>query len=88
MTSVDETLAEFDSAFNWANQVKDAELERWRIMYGFVPDDLRNFLKTRLEKVIAAERDAWIAGTRCFYCGNEMESSPTSNTCASCWETL
>lgn len=41
---------EFDSAFNWADKVRDAELERWRIMYGFEPKDIKSFIKQELAK--------------------------------------
>lgn len=39
---------QFDSAFNWADQVKDSELERWRVMYSFTPDDIKAFIRETL----------------------------------------
>ena len=46
----EEWIKEFNSAFNWAKQIKDAELERWKVMYGFTPNDIKAFIqKTREE---------------------------------------
>lgn len=42
--------AEFDSLFNWADQVKESETERWRLMYGLTPEQLKSFLKETVEK--------------------------------------
>jgi hypothetical protein len=38
----------FDSMFNWADQIKEQELDRWMLMYGFVPDDLKTFIRLLL----------------------------------------
>ena len=38
----------------WADQVKEEEIERWRVMYGFTPEGLRenikSFIRALLEK--------------------------------------
>jgi len=44
------TLEELDSFFNWAEQIKDEEVERWKLMYGVTPEELKNWLRTALEK--------------------------------------
>lgn len=41
---------EFNSMFNWAEQIKESELERWELMYGFVPNDIKNFIESLLEE--------------------------------------
>jgi len=51
---------EFDSMFDWAEQIKEFELERWKIMYGFTPEHIKAFISTiRAEerhKVLSEER--------------------------------
>lgn len=42
--------------FNWADQIKDEELARWKVMYGFQPKDLKYFIRTHIEKVRQEER--------------------------------
>lgn len=32
------------------------------------------------------EKKAWLAGKRCTTCGNEIEVSPTNDTCDECWK--
>ena len=39
---------EFDSMFDWADQVKERELGHWKIMYGFQPKDLKDFIRSLL----------------------------------------
>ncbi len=41
----EEQIKELNSAFDWADQVKGDELERWKVMYGFVPKDIEKFLR-------------------------------------------
>jgi hypothetical protein len=40
---------EFDSMFNWAEQVREKELGHWKMMYGFTPKDLKQFIKSELQ---------------------------------------
>lgn len=61
--SDEEALKEFDSAFNWADQIKEQELARWRIMYGCEPQDIKSFIlslrkadREALRGLIAKER--------------------------------
>ena len=69
--TLDERLGEFDSMFNWADQIKDAELERWKIMYGFVPEDIKAFIKETVEAVMSEKTETttvkWI-GKDEIYC--------------------
>lgn len=44
-------LEEFDSAFDWAERIKEAELLYWHTMYGFQPRDIRNFLSSALDRI-------------------------------------
>jgi hypothetical protein len=46
---------EFDSMFDWAEQIKEKELAHWKLMYGFTPTDLKSFFHATLAK----EREKW-----------------------------
>ena len=41
--------AEWDNMFDWAEQIKEEEIGRWKLLYGFTPDDLKSFIRTLLE---------------------------------------
>ena len=41
---------EFDNMFDWADQVKEKEMARWEIMYGFTPKDIKQFIKKLLKE--------------------------------------
>lgn len=60
---------EFDSMFNWADQIKEVELSRWKMMYGFQPKDLKSFIKV----ILASERTKAEEGLRARLVG-EIES--------------
>lgn len=51
---------EFDSMFNWADQIKEVELSRWKMMYGFQPKDLKSFIKV----ILTSERTKAEEGLR------------------------
>lgn len=44
ITTLQEEQEQIESFFNWAEQIKEAEIERWKIMYGCTPDELKSFL--------------------------------------------
>ena len=48
------SLEEFDSAFDFAEKIKEEELFLWKIKYGFVPNDLKQFIKSRDKKILEA----------------------------------
>lgn len=43
---------EFDSMFDWADQVKDSEIERWKVMYGFTPNKLKSFISEVRQRAV------------------------------------
>lgn len=55
---------EFDSAFDWADKVKDAELERWKIMYGFQPKDIKTYIHKRDHKILEGVREMIMSKNR------------------------
>lgn len=38
----------FDEAFEWADKIKNDEIDRWKIMYGFTPNELKAFLLSEI----------------------------------------
>lgn len=52
-----EGLEEFDSMFDLADQIKQQEIDRWKLMYGFVPEDIKSFLTTHTLNILKAERE-------------------------------
>lgn len=46
---------EFNSMFDWADQIKEQEIERWKIDYDFTPDDIKQFISDLLKE----EQNKW-----------------------------
>ncbi len=59
---IEEKVKEFDSAFNWTDQVKDTELELWRVMYGFTPDDVKKYYIESLEQAYTHGKEEAVRG--------------------------
>lgn len=38
----------WNEMFNWAEQIKEAEIDRWKIMYGFTPSELKSWFSEQL----------------------------------------
>lgn len=36
---------QLESLFDWAPQIKEAEINRWRVMYGTTPDGILDFIR-------------------------------------------
>lgn len=79
-TIIKEAENSFDEQFSNGDETWDIT----RMTY----NKTKSFLTEQITKAVENERSAWLIGERCENCGNEMTPHPTSNTCASCWETI
>lgn len=43
----------FDEMFDWAEQIKDEEIARWKVVYGFIPNDLKQFIGELLAEALS-----------------------------------
>jgi hypothetical protein len=47
-----------DISLNWAEQIKEAEILRWKTMYGFTPKKLADHYLSILDKTIKSKLEA------------------------------